>query len=158
MSGQPVNIVQGSAGNLNAAGSGQYPDLVKDTVATYPNNLKKLPSAGGSGADPNNYQYFDRSAFAIVSIPSGQQQRFGTSPRNPIYGPGYWNVDLGLFKTIFMPRGGQLQLRIEALNVFNHANFANPGADISNAGAFGFITNTIGVGERNIRIGARFSF
>ena len=158
MSGQPVNIVQGSAGNLNAAGSGQYPDLVKPEVALYPDNLKKLPSAGGSGADPNNYQYFDRSAFAVVSIPSGQPQRFGTSPRNPIYGPGYWNVDLGLFKTIFMPRGSQLQLRVEALNLFNHPNFGNPGADISNAGAFGFITNTIGVGERNVRIGARFSF
>jgi hypothetical protein len=36
--------------------------------------------------------------------------------------------------------------------------FANPGADISSAGAFGFITNTIGVGERNIRVGARVSF
>jgi len=94
----------------------------------------------------------------VVSIPSGQPQRFGTSPRNPIYGPGYWNVDLGLFKTIFMPRGSQLQLRVEALNLFNHPNFGNPGADISNAGAFGFITNTIGVGERNVRIGARFSF
>jgi hypothetical protein len=67
-------------------------------------------------------------------------------------------VDLGLFKTIFMPRGSQLQLRVEALNLFNHPNFGNPGADISNAGAFGFITNTIGVGERNVRIGARFSF
>ena len=67
-------------------------------------------------------------------------------------------MDLGLFKTISMPRGSQLQLRIEALNAFNHPNMGNPGADISNAGAFGFITNTIGVGERNIRVGARFAF
>jgi hypothetical protein len=155
MSGQPVNIVQGSAGNLNAGGSGQYPDLVKSEVSIYPDNLKKLPAAG---ADPSQYQYFDRSAFAVVSIPSGQQQRFGTSPRNPIYGPGFWNVDLGLFKAFTFPGGVQLQLRAEALNALNHANFANPGADVSNAGAFGFITSTIGTGERNIRFGARLSF
>jgi hypothetical protein len=157
MTGQPINIIQGNAGNLNAAGSGQFPDLVKE-VTIYPDNSKKLPSAGGPGADPNDYQYFDRSAFAPVNIPAGQPQRFGTSPRNPIYGPGYWNVDLGLFKTFGLPRGAQLQLRVEALNALNHPNFGNPGADISNAGTFGFITNTIGVGERNIRIGARFSF
>ena len=158
MSGQPVNIIQGSAGNLNAGGSGQYPDLVKPEIAVYPDNLKKLPAAGGPSADPNNYQYFDRSAFAAVSIPAGGTQQFGTSPRNPIYGPGFWNVDLGLFKAIALPGRTQLQLRMEMLNVFNHPNFGNPGGDISNAGAFGFITNTIGVGERNIRLAARFSF
>jgi outer membrane receptor protein involved in Fe transport len=168
MSGTPINIVQGSGGNLNAAGSGQYPDLVKDEVAIYPDNLKKLPSAGGAGADPNNYQYFDRSAFAVVSIPSGQPQRFGTSPRNPIRGPGFWNVDLGLFKAISLPKGLEIQLRIEAINAFNHPNFLNPGADISNAGTFGFITSTVsalgagqagfGTGERTVRFGARLSF
>lgn len=159
MSGTPVNIVQGGAGNLNAAGSGQYPDLVKDAVAIYSDNLKNLPATGGAGADPNNYQYFDRSAFAAVSIPAGQQQRFGTSPRNPIRGPGFWNVDLGLFKTIHLPGTVGLQLRVEALNAFNHPNFANPGGDISNAGTFGFITATTGSAqERTIRFGARLSF
>jgi hypothetical protein len=58
----------------------------------------------------------------------------------------------------------KLQLRVEALNVFNHPNFANPGADISNAGAFGVITQTTsasgvnGTGERQVRLGARVSF
>jgi hypothetical protein len=58
----------------------------------------------------------------------------------------------------------KLQLRVEALNVFNHPNFANPGNDISNAGAFGVITQTTsssgvnGTGERQVRLGARVSF
>ncbi len=155
MSGTPINIIQGTAGNLNAAGSGQYPDLVKPDVAIYADNLKKLPAAG---ADPNSYQYFDRSAFAAVNIPTGQPQRFGNSPRNPIRGPGFWNVDFGLFKSIPMPRSGQLQFRVEVLNALNHPNFANPGSDISNAGAFGFITGTTGTGERTIRLGVRVAF
>jgi outer membrane receptor protein involved in Fe transport len=155
MSGTPVFISQGNAGNLNAAGSGQFPDLVKSEIAIYPNNLKKTPPAG---ADPNQYQYFDRSAFAAVNIPSGQPQRFGTTPRNPLRGPSFWNLDLGLFRSISLPRGAELQLRVEALNALNHPNFGNPGGNISNAGTFGFITGTTGVGERTIRLGARLSF
>jgi hypothetical protein len=42
--------------------------------------------------------------------------------------------------------------------VFNHPNFSNPGADISNSGALGYITSTTGTGERNIRFGVRVSF
>jgi hypothetical protein len=154
-SGQPINIVQGTAGNLLAQGSGQYPDKVKDVVAVYPDNLKGSPPAG---ADRNTYQYFDRSAFAAVSIPAGQEQRFGNAGRNPIRGPGFWNVDLGLFRTFTLARSLKLQLRAEALNALNHPNFAQPGNDVSNAGTFGFITSTTGVGERNIRLGARLLF
>ena len=144
MSGLPINIIQGTGFNLNAGGSGQFPDLVKPEVAT----------PGGIGA---GNEYFDRSAYVAVNIPAGQPQRFGNSGRNPIRGPGFWNVDLGLFRTIDIDRV-KLQFRFEAINAFNHANFANPGGDISNAGTFGFITSTTGTGERNLRLGLRVSF
>jgi hypothetical protein len=156
MSGTPIYIVQNSAFNLNAAGSSQVPDLIKDTVETFPGNKVNKPPAG---ADPNDYQYFDRSAYQSVNIPAGQPQRFGTSPRNTVRGPGFWNVDLGLFRTFDLPKTVRLQLRIEALNAFNHPNFANPGNNISDAGTFGFITSTTGAyGERNLRLGIRMSF
>jgi outer membrane receptor protein involved in Fe transport len=145
MSGTPINITQGNAANLSAGGSGQYPDQVKSEVAII----------GGVGV---GNEYFDRSAYAAVNIPSGQPQRFGNSGRNPIRGPGFWNVDLGLFRTIDVTSRVKLQLRAEALNALNHPNFNNPGADISNAGTFGFITQTTGTGERNIRFGVRMSF
>jgi hypothetical protein len=145
MSGTPINIIQNNGANLNAGGSAQYPDQVKDTVA--------VPGGIGSGNE-----WFDRSAFQAVNIPSNQAQRFGNSGRNPIRGPGFWNVDFGLFRTIGITDRVNLQLRGEALNALNHPNFANPGGDISNAGQFGFITQTVGTGERTIRLGARLSF
>jgi outer membrane receptor protein involved in Fe transport len=151
MSGQPINIIQGNAGNLNAGGSGQYPDRVKDDVEVL----------GGIGV---GNRWFDTTAFAPVNIPAGQPQRFGNAGRNPIRGPGLWNVDMGLFRTFGLTQDLKLQLRVEALNVFNHPNFANPGGDISNAGAFGVITQTTsasgvnGTGERQVRLGARVSF
>jgi hypothetical protein len=156
MSGTPIYIVQNTGFNLNAAGSAQVPDLIKGDVATFPGNNVNRPPAG---ADPNDYQYFDRSAYQAVNIPAGQAQRFGTSPRNSIRGPGFWNVDLGLFRTFSLPKSVNVQIRLEALNALNHPNFSNPGNNISDAGTFGFITSTTGsYGERNVRLGVRVSF
>jgi outer membrane receptor protein involved in Fe transport len=156
MSGTPIYIVQNNGFNLNAAGSQQVPDRLTDDVATYPDNKVNRPPAG---ANPNEYQYFDRSAYQAVNIPAGQPQRFGNSPRNTLRGPGFWNVDLGLFRTIELPRSVNVQFRFEALNALNHPNFANPGNNVSDAATFGFITQTTGnYGERNIRLGVRVSF
>jgi outer membrane receptor protein involved in Fe transport len=156
MSGTPIYIVQNTGFNLNAAGSAQVPDRLTDNVATFPDHQVGRPPAG---ANPNDYQYFDRSAYQAVNIPAGQPQRFGNSPRNDLRGPGFWNVDLGLFRSFDLPRSVNVQLRFEALNAFNHPNFANPGNNISDAGTFGFITQTTGnYGERNIRLGVRVSF
>ena len=44
------------------------------------------------------------------------------------------------------------------VGTWNHPNFANPGNNISDAGTFGFIAQTTGVGERNIRLEARIRF
>ncbi len=146
MSGTPVTITQGAAGNLNAGGSGQVPDQVKDAVEIL----------GGIGT---GNKYFDTTAFTPVSIAAGETQRFGNVPRNDsVRGPGFFNLDMGLFRTFNIAGNMKLQLRAEAINVLNHPNFGNPGGDISTAGTFGVISSTTGTGERNIRFGARLSF
>jgi hypothetical protein len=150
MSGTPFSIVQGSAPNLLAGGSGQVPDQINSQVGFFEGNLKGTPPPG---ADPLDYQYFDRSAFAQVDT-----ARFGNVGRNSLRGPGFFNIDLGVFRTISVTERIRIQFRAEALNALNHPNFSNPGTDISNAGTFGFITSTTGVGERNFRLGTRVSF
>jgi hypothetical protein len=155
MSGTPFYVVQGGAGNLQAGGSGQVPDQIVSEVIKFGDNLKGTPPAG---ANPLNYQYFDRAAYAAVNIASGLPQRFGNAGRNNLRGPGFFNIDLGLFRTVRFTEDISLQFRVEAFNALNHPNFANPGSDISNAGTFGFITSTTGTGERNFRLGARLSF
>lgn len=44
------------------------------------------------------------------------------SARNAFRGPGFWNLNLGLYKTIDFSERYKLQLRGEAFNIFNHAN------------------------------------
>jgi hypothetical protein len=145
MSGTPFYVVQGNAGNLNALGSGQIPDQIKSEVAIF----------GGIG---NGNPYFDTTAYSIVNIPSGRPQRFGNAGRNNLRGPGFFNIDLALFRAFSISESFKIQFRAEALNALNHPNFANPAADSSNAGSFGFITSTTGQGSRIFRLGARVSF
>jgi hypothetical protein len=144
MSGTPITITQGNAFNLNAGGSGQIPDQVLSTV--------DIPGGIGVG-----HPYFNRAAYAIVNIPSGSTQRFGSAGRNNIRGPGYFNIDMSLFRTFTFTETVKLQFRAEALNVLNHPNFGNPNGDINNSN-FGYITSTTGTGERNMRFGLRLSF
>ncbi|MPY89073.1 MAG: TonB-dependent receptor plug domain-containing protein [Luteitalea sp.] len=150
MSGATFSIVQDTAPELLAGGSGQVPDQVKSEVEIFDNNQKGVPPPG---VDPAQFQYFDTSAFAPVS-----DARFGDVGRNTIRGPGFFNVDLGAFRTITLPSGIQMQFRAEALNVLNHPNFANPGGNVSDPDTFGFIRSTSGVGERNFRFGLRLWF
>ncbi len=50
----------------------------------------------------------------------------GNSGRNSVYGPGFWNVDLGILKNFSVTERIKLQFRTEMFNAFNHTNFDNP--------------------------------
>jgi hypothetical protein len=146
ITGAPIYVIQGTGNNLNAAGSSQVPDLVKTDVA--------IPGGIGSGQP-----YFDTSAFAPVNIPASLPQRFGDSGRNSIRGPGFLNLDSGLFRDFAVRERLRIQFRAEALNVLNHPNFANPGADVSLPSTFGFVTSTAtNANPREFRFATRVFF
>jgi hypothetical protein len=48
---------------------------------------------------------------------------FGNSGRNILDAPGLFSVDLALSKNFAIREGHNLQFRIEAFNLLNHANF-----------------------------------
>ena len=50
--------------------------------------------------------------------------------RNALRGPGYWRVDASLFKHFSFGGTRSLEVRIEAVNVFNHVNLANPDSEV----------------------------
>lgn len=155
MSGTPLSVIQGTAYNPNAAGSSQVPDLVNDSVESHPHNFINKPP---SGADPNRYQHFDRSAHQVVNLPADQPQRFGTARQNGVRGLDLWNLYTGLFRTVNPLMSVKRQFRLEVLNALNRPNYANPRSNSSNAAAFGSITLTTSVGERDVRLGFRIRF
>ena len=162
MSGLPFYVVQGSAPNLLAGGSGQVPNQINPEIRTL--GGIGTSSQRGSAAGP----WFDNTVQGLtiqgVSCTSGcawapeNGARFGSVGRNTLRGPGFFEADLSIFRTIAITERVQFQFRAEALNATNHANFANPTSDINN-GNFGFVTGTTGPNQsRQWRFGARLSF
>lgn len=155
ISGSPFTV-SASSTSLNAPGSSQRADLVKQDV-------QYLGNAG------RGMSYFDPFAFAPIT-----QARFGTAGFNILRGPGIANVDAGLFRDVSVKERVKLQIRAEAFNFTNTPHFGNPGANVSNLqlnpdrtirnlGGFTEITSLAntgrdGIDERVFRLGLRVSF
>ena len=77
------------------------------------------------------------------------------SARNLFTGPGYFQVDFGVFKN-FRIGSHRLELRTEIFNVFNTVNFADPNI-VANSTNFGLITDTR-VPPRIVQLGAKYYF
>ena len=82
----------------------------------------------------NGNYWFDTSCFARPAA-----GMFGTSGANILTGPGVNNWDFGLGKVIPVHEMVNLELRAEAFNAFNHAQFLNPDFTMTDA-SFGRIT------------------
>jgi hypothetical protein len=68
---------------------------------------------------------------------------FGSLGRNVVFGPGFVNTDFSVLKTTKITETVRVQFRAEVFDIFNHANFGQPGR-IAQQGStsFGVITNT----------------
>ena len=89
----------------------------------------------------------------------------GNVGRNSLYGPGFRDIDLGLFRNITFEHGVVFQLRGEATNIFNLVSLNNPTASgtpttpggTPSSGNFGKITSAAGT-QRIIQVGGRLTF
>lgn len=139
-SGAPIQPNMG--GNLNLQASGLTypttgaPDLPDNTI-TLPNGLKSTQINSGTwfGTDQNgggytqiipqvtcdprkhaSGAYFNPNCFALPSL--GHQ---GTLIWPYIKAPGYFDSDLGLFKSFQITERQKIQFRLSAINWLNHA-------------------------------------
>jgi hypothetical protein len=78
--------------------------------------------------------WFDTSAFTPVA-------RFGNLGRNVIIGPAFNNTDFSITKNTRFGETFRVQMRAEFFDIFNHANFGQPG-NVAGSPSFGRITNT----------------
>jgi hypothetical protein len=118
-SGNPVNLIFNNATFTGTATL--RPDLVG------PINILGTPG-----------RWFDTSAFAAPTAPT---THFGSLGRNVVIGPGFSNVDFSVLKNTKITESLKVQFRTEIFDLFNHANFGQPGAVIG-TNNFGVITST----------------
>jgi hypothetical protein len=109
-SGQPLNITLGKDNSLTGLGNDRPNQLLANTAAT--------SSICNNGSTPC-VQFLNPAAFS-TSNPLGT---FGNLGRNAVSGPGMVNFDAALSRNFSIRESLRLQLRLDAFNVFNHANF-----------------------------------
>jgi hypothetical protein len=136
MSGPPFTVVT-SANTTNAFPAGP---LRADLIAN-----PELPSG-----ERTLTRWFNTSAF-VNPAPF----TFGNAPRSVLRGPGRVTTDLTLEKSVGLPKGKRIDVRVETYNLFNRANFNIPGATLG-AANFGVISSA--QPARIMQIGTRFSF
>jgi hypothetical protein len=113
-----------------------------------------------SGTDQYTVYNFANINTGSYINPKYGDSDFGPFPdnmtgRDAFKTPGTWNLDLGMYKSVRFTERMLLQLRLEAYNAFNHANFSiNTGAAYLQAGTIVGSYN----GSRNVQLGAKFIF
>jgi hypothetical protein len=93
---------------------------------------------------------------ALFSLPGLGQT--GTAARRSFYGPGIANFDVALAKNIRLAESRTLQLRVEAFNVWNHAQFDGAAAVDGNIGSSNFGQITSAAAPRLVQLAAKFNF
>jgi Carboxypeptidase regulatory-like domain/TonB dependent receptor len=116
-SGNPVNIV------------------VNNAALTGVNNTVRPDVTGPIAILGTVNRWFDIAPFVVPP------NRFGSLGRNVVIGPGFNNTDFSVIKRTKLTENQLIEFRWEVFDLFNHANFGQPGRVVGTAN-FGQITNT----------------
>jgi hypothetical protein len=103
----------------------------------------------------NGRPEFDNSKAAFTTETPGQ---LGNVPRRFFYGPGINNFDMTLAKLLRVTESKSLEFRLEAFNVFNHAQFygaASVNGEVNDPN-FGQVVSA--AAPRLLQLAARFTF
>jgi hypothetical protein len=167
--GFPLDILAGTntdGSDPGPSGDGEAgavrADLIMPNVATY--NARAQQTIGGNAG---NY-FFTPLAFSnanALNLDSLSQSSaaaligqftYGTLGRNAVRGPGSINTDVSLSKHLLVFKEKlDGELRLDAFNVFNHANFGNPNTNIESP-LFGQVSTTNG--PRILQVALHFKF
>jgi hypothetical protein len=143
-SGQPFSVSYSCSGTGCVSGRAS----VNAGVPLYPSKKTRA-------------QWFNPAAFTaptgVINGATLAGYGYGNSGYNMLWGPRYQDWDMNLQKTTTWAEKINLQLRMDAFNVFNHPNFSTPNSAISNPATVGTITSQTGF-SRSVEFGAKLSF
>jgi hypothetical protein len=136
-SGGPFNVIT----NINTftGVASLRPDLIGDPAV-----LGSVTQwFANSVCDPRIAGSCTSSSVFALPVSAGGVFHFGNLARNAILGPAFSDTDLSVIKNIKVAGPARVQLRLEVFNLFNAANFGQPGRTaIVGSTSFGLITNT----------------
>jgi len=104
--------------------------------------------------DPRN----GKPAFNTALFSRPNLGQIGTADRRFFYGPGIVNWDMALRKDVPLSESRSLELRFEAFNVFNHAQFCGPASVNGNISSPSFGQVVSADAPRLIQVAAKLHF
>ena len=138
VSGLPFTVSANGA-SLNTPGTTQ--------TATLSGSFHKIGRIGSGN------QWFDPTVFSqpggCLSTPC-TNPILGNTGRNQFRGPGYIQDNISLFKKFTIFREMALETRIDAFQLSNTPQFANPNSGSISAANFGQVTGTLGSGQGSV--------
>ena len=147
-SGFPFSVTSGVDNSFSGVGS--------DRADYLGGGSAQLSYSRSHGAEV--LQWFDPTKFKANAVGT-----FGTSGRDILRGPRFFNTDMGIFKGTKIKERMNLQFRAEFFDIFNNVNFQPPGSTISSS-TVGRITSVVvdsfGLpnSERIIQLGMKLTF
>jgi hypothetical protein len=142
-SGAPINVTTGSDLALNG---------ISDNTATQRPNVVAGVNPYGDTSSLTNY-------LNIAAFSQPAAGTYGNSSFNPLRGPRFWQWDESFVRGFPLGGGNRIELRVEAINLTNHANYANPGSALNNAATFGRITGlATGATPRVWQLALKYTF
>ena len=115
-------------------------------------------------SNPTQAKWFDTSKFHALptstdpTLPANLHRRDNPWTYPGLYGPGVWQTDGTLSKSFSITERFKLEARIEAYNLFNRLQLANPTVDFNSAN-FGKITaKLVAYNGREVQYGLRLVF
>ncbi len=156
-SGGVLSATTGANKSFDSANA-QRPDAVAGQNPVLDHHRCRVCTAASGSNEVN--AWFNTAAFT----PNGVGVAGGIGPggadgnvrRNSLFGPGFKDLDMGVFRNIKFERGVVFQLRGEFTNFLNWVNLSNPTASLA-SGNYGKITSATGT-QRLIQVGGRLTF
>jgi hypothetical protein len=149
-SGFPIGIQEGQDLSLWCDGASYFGCGDTPNTSSYKiqkSNPRKLQSfTYPNGQKVSGHFYFTPTTFSDEAVGT-----YGNVKRNFFHGPGFNYSNLQVSKNFHISANERqfIQLRVEAANVFNHANFANPGGNFTNKSGFGVVTGVVESADPN---------
>jgi len=123
-SGLPINVTSGTDRSLSGVGLDRA-DIIGDPYLSSDRPRSQLLNA-----------WFNTAAFQQAAPGT-----FGTSPRNVLRAPGFFNLDWSVAKSFRISERFSTQLRGDFFNLLNNPHFNAPGSSVASTSTFGKISS-----------------
>jgi hypothetical protein len=146
--GLPVTLSSADDNSLQ----GTNPNGVNSRYMDLPDVVPGALDLGHYTQNGQSY-YFNISLFKPNALGTP-----GNAPRRYFYGPGSFNTDLALLKSVPVSESKTLQFRLETFNIFNHPQFFGPATVNGNISSPSFGQVVKASSPRLMQLAVKFMF